>query len=382
MVRGRDARQPASIGHRGEQADAQRIEPIAERAMAVEEPRVRVQVDSVHGSADAGQTLLRSAGVSRSMQPEGAGDRSDGDRVLVLNPASGDGDHVDEVVDLGDEHGFDVRKTAEPGDAMRFARECAPDAGLIAAAGGDGTVNAVVNGLVAADALETTTVAVVPAGTGNNFATNVGVRGIDHAFTVIEDGRRRSIDIATANDRVFINSCVGGLTAEASSETSAASKAELGVLAYVKNTLETVSGFDSLPLRVQTVSGSNGVRTRAWEGEAMFVLVGNCRRFTGARTAQANVEDGLLEVTIVADASATDLLRDAALEGLFDRESDHIVQRRTPSLVIESRRDAIEYSLDGEMLEAETLSLETGPRSLSIAVGEGYQPDPDGGGHP
>ncbi|WP_425607515.1 diacylglycerol/lipid kinase family protein [Natrinema zhouii] len=301
------------------------------------------------------------------------------DRVLVLNPVSGSGEHVDDVVELAGGHGFEIRKTEEAGDATRFARDAAPDANLIAAAGGDGTLNAVVNGIAAANALETTTVAVVPAGTGNNFAANIDIRGLEHAFTVIEDGRRRTIDIATANDRVFVNSCVGGITAEASSETTTESKAELGVLAYVKNTFETVGEFDSLPLRVETAAGPNGETAQAWEGEALFVLIGNCRRFTGARTAQANVEDGLLEVTIVEDAATTNLVSGAALEGLFGRDSTHIVRRRTPSLAIESREDSVEYSLDGEMLKTETLHLETKSETLTIPVGDGYQPDPDEG---
>ncbi|QLG50906.1 diacylglycerol/lipid kinase family protein [Natrinema halophilum] len=313
------------------------------------------------------------------MQSEGSTDGRVGDRVLVLNPVSGSGDHVKEVVERGTEHGFEIRKTEEDGDASRLAREAAPDADLIAAAGGDGTLNGVVNGLAAAGELETTTLAVIPAGTGNNFATNIGIQGIGHAFTVIEAGRRRSIDVGIANDRIFLNSCIGGITAEASSKTTPESKANLGVLAYVKNTFETMGSFDSLPLRVETARGPNGERTRAWEGRAMFVLIGNCRRFTGARTAQANVEDGLLEVTIVEDAAATDLLGDAAMQTLFGRDSNYIVRRRAPSLAIESRRDSVEYSLDGEMLKTETLRIETISRSLRIAVGDDYQPDPDDG---
>ncbi|ADB59671.1 diacylglycerol kinase catalytic region [Haloterrigena turkmenica DSM 5511] len=304
---------------------------------------------------------------------------SDGasDRVLVLNPVSGSGDHVDEVVELATDRGFEIRKTEESGDATRLAREAAPEADLVAAAGGDGTINAVTNGVAAADALESTTVGVVPAGTGNNFAANIGVRGLEHAFDVIEDGRRRRIDIGVANDRVFVNSCVGGITAAASGETSSESKAELGVLAYVKNTIEMVGEFDSLPLRVTTATGPNGERARAWEGEALFVLIGNCRRFTGARTAQADVEDGLLEVTIVEDTAAMNLLGGAARKGLFDGDSDCIVTRRTPALEIESREGAVEYSLDGEMLETETLHLETEASALEIAVGDEYRIDPD-----
>ncbi|AEH38250.1 diacylglycerol/lipid kinase family protein [Halopiger xanaduensis] len=318
------------------------------------------------------------------MDSDDAGMRDDGDgtgdRVLVLNPVSGSGDHVDDVVELAANRGFEIRRTEEAGDAKRFARDAAPDASLVAAAGGDGTVNGVANGIAAADELETTTLGVVPAGTGNNFASNIGIEGLEHSFAVIDEGRRREIDLGIANERAFVNSCVGGVTAEASSETSTESKAELGVLAYVKETVDTIGSFDALPLRVKTAEGPNGEAAQMWEGDALFVLVGNCRRFTGARTAQADVEDGLFEVTIVADAAATELLGGAALEaleGLFDRDSGSIVRRRTPSLALESRDEAVEYSLDGEMLETEHLTLETDPNALTVAVGDGYQSDPD-----
>ncbi|SFS90473.1 diacylglycerol/lipid kinase family protein [Halostagnicola kamekurae] len=309
-----------------------------------------------------------------------AAERQESERVLVLNPVSGSQDHVDTVDALASDYGFEVRTTSEAGDATRFARQAASSADLVAAAGGDGTVNGVVNGVVDAGELESTTVGVVPAGTGNNFATNVGIEGIEHAFEVIDQGRLRTIDLGIANDCAFVNSCVGGVTAEASRDTSSENKRTLGVLAYVKNTLESAREFDSLPLRVETVDGSDGEQKRAWEGEALFVLVGNCRRFTSSRTAQADVEDGLFEVTIVEDAAISDLLGGAFLEGLFDRDSTHIVRRRTPSLTIEHREHAIEYSLDGEMLETERLELDVEPTALEIAVGEGYQPDPDESG--
>ncbi|WP_306056404.1 diacylglycerol/lipid kinase family protein [Natronococcus wangiae] len=306
------------------------------------------------------------------MESDGAGRR-----VLVLNPVSGSEDHVDDTIELAADHDFEIRKTEEAGDARRLAREAAPDADLVAAAGGDGTVNEVVNGIATAEALDTTALAVVPAGTGNNLASNIGVESIEHSFAVIEDGRRRTIDLGLANDRWFVNSCVGGVTAEASSETSSDGKREFGVLAYVMNTLETVRSFDSLPLRVTTVEGPDGEAAKAWEGKAVFVLVGNCRRFTGARTAQANVEDGLFEVTIVEEAGTVDLLGEAALEGLFGRDSTHIVRRRAPSLTVESLRDSVQYSLDGEMLSTETLHLETNARGLDVLVGDSYRPNPD-----
>ncbi|RQG91062.1 diacylglycerol/lipid kinase family protein [Natrarchaeobius chitinivorans] len=306
--------------------------------------------------------------------------RPDRNRVLILNPESGDRTHVDDVVELAGDHGFEVRRTRDGGDATQLARETAPDADLVVAAGGDGTVNEVVNGVVAAEALESTTVAVVPAGTGNNFAANVGIESIEAGFEAVERDRRRRIDLGVADGRTFVNSCVGGVTAEASTETSSERKSELGVLAYVAATFEVARSFDSLPLRVETAAGSDGERRQTWNGEALFVLVGNCRRFAGSRTAQAHVEDGLFEVTIVEDAPPTNILGEVALERLFGRDSVHIVRRRTPSLTIESRRGPVEYSLDGELLETDRLSLETRASALEVVVGERYRSNPDARG--
>ncbi|WP_255170319.1 diacylglycerol/lipid kinase family protein [Natrononativus amylolyticus] len=297
-------------------------------------------------------------------------------RVLICNPTSGSEDHVERVLALAREHELEARVTAEEGDATRLARE-AVDAGatLVVAAGGDGTINEVVNGLKQGG-LERIALAVVPAGTGNNFASNLGVEGLEDAFEAIERDERRTIDLGIADDRAFVNSCVGGVTAEASGATTSEEKRALGVLAYVRETLETAAGFDPLPLRVTLGNDDEGRET--WAGEAMFVLVGNARRFTNARRAQANVEDGLFEVTIVERAPTVDLVGEAALERLFGREADHIVRRRVPSLSVESLGERpVEYSLDGEMLEATALSLETEPSTLTVIVGKSYEPDPD-----
>jgi YegS/Rv2252/BmrU family lipid kinase len=321
-------------------------------------------------------------GVGTSNRNGGQTDRPDAEHVVICNPVSGTEDHADRVRTLARTRGFAVRVTDDEGDTVRFAREAgAAGADLVVAAGGEGAINEVVNGLREAGALERTTLAVVPTGTGNNFASNVGIDDVEAAFEAIDTGRRRRIDLGTANGRTFVNSCVGGLTAEASGSTTPEEKRWFGVLAYIGRGLETVSSFDSLPIRARLDAESDGDEAGAnqtWTGEAMFVMVGNCRRFSRSRRAQANVEDGLFEVTIVERAPATDLVGEAALARLFEREERHIVRRRVPSLTLESRRDEpIEYSLDGEMLAAETLSLETVPGALEVVVGERYRPDPD-----
>jgi len=296
-------------------------------------------------------------------------------RVLVLNPESGSGDHAPEVHGRANDHGFEVRETAAAGDAVEFARTAAEGgADLVAAAGGDGTLNEVVRGIDRADAIDDVTFAVVPTGTGNNFAGNVGIRGIRHAFEVIESGDRRTIDLGYANGQAFINSCVGGLTADASANTSSELKERLGIVAYVLSTLQTVAEFDGMPLHVET---SDEI-AETWRGDALIVLIGNCRRPPeGDGRTQANVEDGMLELTIVEEAPTGDLARDALVHRVFGPDAAGTVELRTPSLTVSTRGDEVNYSLDGEMISPADLRVHTERSALRLPVGDAYEPDPD-----
>lgn len=299
------------------------------------------------------------------------------DRVLVLNPVSGDSSHAMQVRDLAVDHGFSIQETSEAGDGIDLAADAARDgAELVAACGGDGTVNEVVRGLVQADALDDATLAVVPAGTGNNFAGNLGIESIDHAFDVIEDATRRRIDLGTVSvpdgpTRPFVNSCIGGITAEASAATTPDSKDRLGVLAYVVTTLQTLSEYDGMRLRVETAGDT------AWAGDAVFALVGNGRRFPVEGRTQANMEDGLFDVTIVEDKPTANLAGEAAVQRLFGGETANITRLQTPSLTLHVLNDTVQFSLDGEMVEAETLEIETREQVLDVYVGDAYEPDPD-----
>ena len=315
----------------------------------------------------------------RADDADGPADASGCERVLVLNPASGSGDHAGTVRELATERGFDVRETEGEDDAIAFAAEAVRrGTELVAAAGGDGTVNQVVRGIHRADGLEETTLGVVPAGTGNNFAGNVGVGGIEEAFEIIEGGERRALDVGVTSARgdpeefAFLNSCIAGLTAEASGDTVSESKSRLGVLAYAVETLRAFSEFEPAWLDVE-VSGET-----AWEGRALLVVVGNARRFAARRRSQANVEDGLFEATIVENRPAIDLAEETAVERLLGGEAEHVVSLRAPALrirVVDGK--PTRYSLDGEMMEAEDLALTTRERALKVCVGPEYEPDPD-----
>lgn len=300
---------------------------------------------------------------------------SDADTVVVLNPAGGGGDVAEEVRARARRRGFALRETEERGDGVRFTRDAA-EAGVerVVAAGGDGTINEVVQGLADADALDSVTMGVVPAGTGNNFAANVGVESVADGFDLLDGGPVRRLDLGVGGDRVFVNSCVGGLTAEASERTDADRKRRWGVLAYVIATMQTLAEFETLPLTVE-IRDDEGER-EVWSGDAAFVLVGNARRFGARRVAQADAEDGRFEVTIVTGSPAGDLLEAATSGSLIGPDAEYVYRRLASGLEVRVHDAPVSFSFDGEMVERTDLELHVCPRVLSLHVGEGYDPDP------
>jgi YegS/Rv2252/BmrU family lipid kinase len=299
------------------------------------------------------------------------------DCVVICNPESGTGDHLSTVRQQAANHGYTVRETNWAGHAVDLAGE-AVEAGatVIAAAGGDGTLNEVVRGIEATGALDRVTVGVIPCGTGNNFAKNIGITGIAQAFETVEAGDCREVDLAFADGRPFVNSCVGGLTAEASASTSPDLKRRFGSTAYVLSTLRTVRTFDSLRVTVEMYDDPGSAPV--WTGDAVAVLVGNGRRFPPGGSQQANMEDGRFDVTLVRNSGSVGLLRTAAAERLFKHQTPWTSRYTVSAVDITVADDEpVAFSLDGEIIRRTQLSLRIQPKALRIAVGENYEPAPE-----
>lgn len=303
--------------------------------------------------------------------------RNTGDRVLVLNPASGTGEHAPEITARALEHGFEVRETTESGDAARIAREAAQEGvSLLAAAGGDGTIHEVVVGLHEADSIGEVDCAVVPTGTANFFAKSLGIDDPGDAFRAIERGRPRRLDVGLANDEPFLSTCLVGLVAEANTATSSAWKRRLGVFAYVRTALQLLPEYEGRQLTVTVRADESDDR---WSGTAFVLLVGNALRFPAVGSqVQADVEDGLLEMTILEDRPSNELLDPQRVTEVLGGSESPIHRYEASSATVTDRRDEdIPYSVDGELRSAAEISLEVIERALPIYVGESYDPDPD-----
>lgn len=298
--------------------------------------------------------------------------------IVVRNPQSGDGKRTREARDIARNRGWEVLDAQGGDHTVSLAADAATRADTVVACGGDGTLNKTVQGVWEADRLGSVTIGVIPAGTGNDFADNIGVRGVQHAFDVIENGERRTLDVGVANGRLFLNSCVGGLTAEASAQTPPALKRRLGVLAYVLSTFSVARDFDSLRLHVT----AGPERDPVWEGDALMLLVGNGRRFPGEARRQANMEDGHMNVVIVEDVPRLQYLSRGAADRLLRRDASHLTRVKAPHLHVTHDGDPVHFSLDGEMIETNDLTADSTPGVMRFCVGPTYDPTPTEWGGP
>src|SRR5512142_2507471 len=171
-------------------------------------------------------------------------------------------------------HLVEVLPTFESGDAAVLAASAARrGVDVVAAAGGDGTVNEVVNGLDGYDV----PLGIIPVGTANDFARQVGIPpDADHAMDVILQRKPKQFDTASLNGRRFLNVSTGGLGAAATAETPSDAKESLGPMAYAISGMRKFAAFE--PYRA-TFEGPGF----AFDGEFFMFAVG-INRATGGGT--------------------------------------------------------------------------------------------------
>src|SRR5215204_1375475 len=298
---------------------------------------------------------------------------------VICNPASGGGDYDPDEI-RAELEGLEVEwiETEGPEDAIKAAEEWR--GGLLIVAGGDGTINDVINGLGRAGFPEDVTLGILPAGTGNDLAATLCIpEDPDLAEEVMLQNRGRWLDVARVrsegiDERFFINVATGGLGAEISSVNDEKLKKRWGKLSYLRASLEVARDFDVRGLTLYL----DGERR---EVEAVNVAVGNCR-YTGGgwpATPKANPEDGLLDVVIIETLGAGELLglAPAALAEFDYLDKDGILFARAKDVYVETQ-PGLEFTADGEVIGDEPAEFSVIPGVLKVLVGPDYVSEPEG----
>jgi diacylglycerol kinase (ATP) len=299
---------------------------------------------------------------------------------VICNPSSGGGYYdPDEIRDELEGLEVDWVQTEGPEDAIGAAEEWSE--GLLIVAGGDGTINDVVNGLGRAGFPEGVTLGILPAGTGNDLAATLCIpEDPDLAKDVILQNRGRWLDVARVRsdgigERFFINVATGGLGAEISDANDEELKRRWGKLSYLRASLEVARNFDVRELTLYIDGEERQV-------EAVNIAVGNCR-YTGGgwpATPKANPEDGLLDVVIIENLGVTDLLDlTPAVLGESDYlDSDGVLFVRAKEIRVDTQAPGLEFTVDGEVIGNEPAQFSVLPRALKVIVGPEYIPEPPG----
>jgi len=291
--------------------------------------------------------------------------------LLIVNPASGGGKQHHRLVKVlkffrkkGDE--VVVHQTSGPDDARLAAREHGADFDAVIAAGGDGTINEVVGGLAGTEV----PLGVLPWGTGNVFAREMGLpRRVKPLCRIIRRGRIRCLDLGMADGRPFLLMASAGLDAYALQRLAGAQKKVWGVWSYVGAALSAWWRYRSPLIEVQL----DGIVDRG-----SFVLVSNTRLYGTILVffPHADPTDGMLDVFVFRHSGrwkflgmVVQMIWNHLTEGRKPRAAGFLARHgvyRVKSLRLVSR--GVPAQADGEYLSNGVSEIAVSPGALRVLL--------------
>ena len=260
-------------------------------------------------------------------------------------------------------HGWQVDGfvSQAPGHTEELAREAAHlGYDVVIAAGGDGTLNEVVNGIAGSE----TAVAAIPGGTANVWAVEAGIP--THPASVaamIERGRRIRVDLGLAGGRYFLLMASAGIDSLVASVVTSQSKARRGRRAYIGRGVRELLRYRGILAEIRADGWS-------WRGPLLLALLGNTRSY-GAMISiahQADATDGLLDLVVYRSGkpvgAAVHLLRTVTglHAGGYGAEYRRVREAEistTPSVPVQA---------DGEIVGHTPMRFSIAPRALNVVV--------------
>ena len=260
---------------------------------------------------------------------------------------------------------FEVPKSKKAPKRVKKALDEGAD--LVFAWGGDGTVQRCLDVMAGTDA----TLAVVPAGTANLFASNLGIpKDIAEAVRIGLHGGRRRIDVGRIEGERFGVMAGAGLDARMIRDADGTLKDRLGRLAYVWTGVKNA--------RAATFRAEIEVDGTQWyEGEASLVLAGNLGEvFAGVEAFQdAKPDDGELELGVVHAEGLVEWARTAA-RAVVGKPSDSPFVQQTRARTVGVKLDRkVPYELDGGARNpVKRFEVAVEPAAIAVCVPEGATP--------
>ena len=289
---------------------------------------------------------------------------------LFINPASGDDSgprHLPLINErlrgwLGD---LDIVMTVGEGDATTGAAQSVADGyDHLFVAGGDGTLNEVLNGVASVPGgLERTVFGVIPLGTGNDFATALGFpEDVEASLDLLQRSALVAVDLGEVNGRCFINVSGGGFIAEVSDAVTPQLKSIAGKLAYLIGGAQVLLSYEAVHAAITVDSGA------IEHHELHAFAVCNSSQVGGGRliAPDAIINDGLLDVCLIDTMPIVEfvpLLRRVSNGEHTDDERVHYFRARALTLAFDRR---IKVNTDGQVLEADLCRYRVRPGIVRV----------------
>ena len=300
--------------------------------------------------------------------------------LLIANPASGQhrgerrlAQASERLASLG--HAVTGTLTESAGHATRLAKSNAPDFEIIAALGGDGTVNEVANGLMALEPGERPALATLPVGTGNDVALTYGLAHFESAIDALAKGSTRTLDVirvqlmrdgksVTRHALLFV---AAGFAAEVIRKTGPRVKRIFGRrFSYSVGLFRALAGFRAPEFSVRWDGGEQSSQMfQVCAGNTEFAAGGVMRISPGAQP-----DDGLLNISLVGALGRLQIVRrfPNILSGRYveDERVDYFTGKR---LEIDAVPTA-ELQADGDIIGTTPASIELLPGALHLVTPE------------
>lgn len=289
---------------------------------------------------------------------------------LIYNPSSGREEmkrKLPDILQRLERGGLETstHATIGEGDATLAAAD-AVERGfdVIIAAGGDGTLNEVVNGM--AEKSHRPLLGILPLGTTNDFARALSIpRKWEAACDIITSGFARPIDVGKVNQRYFINIAGGGSMTELTYEVPSKMKTMIGQLAYY------MKGLEKLP-RLRPIDIYLKSPEMDLHEQVMLFIIANSNSVGGFEklAPDAHLDDGLFDVFILKKCNLVEFIRvaTAALRGEHIHDPN-MIYFKTNSIQVTSP-DYVQINLDGEFGGTLPCAFSMLPLHIDIIVDE------------
>ena len=293
--------------------------------------------------------------------------------LLIYNPKAGRGlflHHLPSIIDLFTKAGFavEVYPTQAGGDAEAKIRNLKDDYYMIVPAGGDGTLDEVVTGLVRSG--RNIPIGYIPVGTTNDYASSLGLSlNVMEAAGSVVAGRPTPVDIGIFNqNHVFIYVAAFGLFTDVAYQTNQDLKNMLGHAAYLIEATKRLADLKAWKMHVS----AEGI---SLDEEYIFGMVTNSTSIGGIRNITGNevlLDDGEFEVTLV--RNPRNILEMQEIVGsllLGNYDTKLIDYFKTDSLSLECGQ-MIPWTFDGEYGgEYTSVNIENRKRSVELILEKG-----------